>query len=43
MNNILLRIYLFVFALFAQGLFSQNHTDGLSDGTLIVNKEKKSL
>ncbi|HBN6700851.1 prolipoprotein diacylglyceryl transferase [Elizabethkingia anophelis] len=41
MNNILLRIYLFVFALFAQGLFSQNHTDGLSDGTLIVNKEKK--
>ncbi|MDE5436561.1 prolipoprotein diacylglyceryl transferase [Elizabethkingia meningoseptica] len=41
MNNILLRIYLFVFALFAQGLFSQNYSDGLSDGTVVVNQQKK--
>ncbi len=41
MNNILFRIYLFVFALFAQGLFSQNYSDGLSDGTVVVNQQKK--
>nr|WP_262909408.1 prolipoprotein diacylglyceryl transferase [Chryseobacterium gwangjuense] len=40
MNSIFFRIYLLVFAFFAQNLFSQNYTDGLSDAVLNVNNEK---
>lgn len=40
MNTIFFRIYLLIFAFFAQSLFSQNYADGLSDAVLNVNNEK---
>lgn len=40
MNNIFFKIWLAIFSLFVQSLFSQNYYNGLSDGTLNINSEK---
>lgn len=37
MNNIFYRIFLLIFAFIAQGFFSQNYPDGMSDGNLNVD------